>query len=63
MTEKINDPKVPVTVWMPKSLRDEANEVAQEFGEVSRMVRRGLRKEIALKRKELNNLEPEQQAS
>lgn len=61
MPKKSKENLVALTVWVPKSLKDEAIEVAQEYGDISRMVRSGLRKEIAAKR--LENNEPEQKAS
>lgn len=61
MPKKSKENLVALTVWVPKSLKEAANEVAQEYGDVSRMVRNGLRKEIAAKRLEIS--EPDIKAS
>ncbi|MBA3829934.1 MAG: hypothetical protein H0X33_13420 [Taibaiella sp.] len=50
---KTKEKLVAVTFWIPISLKDAANEVAERRGDITRMLENGLRKEVTAKRIEL----------
>jgi hypothetical protein len=54
---------VAVTCWLPKSLKEAANEVAQRRGDLTRMIETGLRKEVAIRQLEISQREQEPKAS
>lgn len=61
MAPKGKEKLVSLTVWIPASLKADAISVVEEHGDITRMVKSGLRKEIAIRRQEKN--ETEQKAS
>jgi hypothetical protein len=61
---EIREGRTAVTIWMPTSLKKAADKVIERRGDLTRMMVKGLRKEILLKQKELDEtLLPEEKAS
>lgn len=60
---KTKEPLVAVTCWLPKSLKEAANQVAERRGDLTRMIETGLRKEVANRQLEISLRDQEPKAS
>jgi hypothetical protein len=61
MAPKGKEKLVPLTVWIPASLKADAVSVVEEHGDITRMVKAGLKKEIAIRK--VSQTGPEAKAS